>query len=154
MRRLKYPFMLLCMMTLPMLIIGCVTKKEYAEPNCAIHEGSCVMLTDTGGYTVVFDMRPKPVRSMKESRIIVRLARDGVPVTDAGVQVNLSMPGMIMAPNLTPLMPAADGSYTGQGAIIRCPSGRKTWRARVTISPGSLPDQERHFADFIFRVER
>jgi hypothetical protein len=50
-----------------------------------------------------------------------------------------------MGTNKVLLEDLGDGVFEGQGVIVRCMSGRRTWRARIT-----LPDLGR--ADFIFDV--
>ena len=49
--------------------------------------------------------------------------------------IDLGMPGMKMGPNRVPLTPAGDFHYQGKGIIVRCPSGKKTWLATITV-PG------------------
>ena len=46
------------------------------------------------------------------------------------------MPGMKMGPNRVELKNTGNGAYEGRGVIVRCPSGRRTWFAHVTI-PGT-----------------
>lgn len=43
------------------------------------------------------------------------------------------MPAMKMGPNRVVLKPAAQGNYEGQGVIVRCKSGRRTWFGNVII---------------------
>ena len=59
--------------------------------------------------------------------------------------IDLGMPGMHMGPNQVVLEPVKAGVYKGKGIIVRCPSGKRTWRATVTI-----PDIGE--VDFIFDV--
>jgi hypothetical protein len=43
------------------------------------------------------------------------------------------MPGMNMGLNRVELRAVKDSVYEGQGIIVRCPSGRRTWEATVTL---------------------
>jgi len=47
--------------------------------------------------------------------------------------IDLGMPGMNMGPNRVELRRVRDNVFEGQGIIVRCPSGRRTWRASVTL---------------------
>jgi hypothetical protein len=55
------------------------------------------------------------------------------------------MPGMKMGPNRIQLKSAGNDTYEGRGVIVKCPSGRRTWRATVTV-----PDFGQ--TDFVFDV--
>jgi hypothetical protein len=44
------------------------------------------------------------------------------------------MPGMKMGPNRVVLKEVGEGIYEGAGVIVRCSSGRRTWRATITFS--------------------
>jgi hypothetical protein len=60
--------------------------------------------------------------------------------------IDLGMPGMTMGPNRVELQKNVDAeTFEGKGIIVRCPSGRKTWKADVTI-PGV------GIAEFVFDV--
>ena len=59
--------------------------------------------------------------------------------------IDLGMPGMNMGPNRVQLKPVGKDTYEGQGVIVKCPSDRRIWQARLTI-----PDVGQ--ADFIFDV--
>jgi hypothetical protein len=99
---------------------------------CDIQRGSC--LIETGeGMTIEFDIQPKPVAAMSELSFIVNLNRGGTPLTDASTELDLSMPGMFMGRNRPVLKHVYNGRYEGKGIITRCPSGKKTWQAEVTV---------------------
>ncbi len=79
---------------------------------------------------------------------MVRLTRHGASVDDAEVGLDLTMPGMYMGKN-TPLMKhVAGGRYEGTGVIMRCPSGKKLWRATVSVTAKKKPG-----AAFLFEVK-
>ena len=59
--------------------------------------------------------------------------------------IDLNMPAMNMGTNRVLLKVLGQGVYEGRGVIVRCISGKKTWRARVI-----LPDIGA--TDFIFDV--
>lgn len=87
-----------------------------------------------GGQTVILDISPKPVRPMRDLTFTVELpgyAGPGVP------RIELGMPGMAMPPNRVDLAREADGLYRGQGAVVRCRSGRRAWEAAVTVPGGA-----------------
>ncbi len=108
--------------------------------HCNIHQNPCSM--EIGDCTIILDITPKPVKAMEELIFTVTLEKNcssGVPVID------LSMPGMIMGENKVILRKIGEGVYQGTGVIVRCPSGRKTWQAAVTIP-------EKGTAEFIFDV--
>jgi hypothetical protein len=52
---------------------------------------------------------------------------------------------MDMGSNRVELRAVKDSMYEGQGIIVRCPSGRRTWKATVTL-PGAGQ------AEFVFDV--
>ena len=115
---------------------------------CDIQLGPCVQET-SDGINVAFDIQPKPVTAMSELTFIILLTRNGNPLSDASVELDLSMPGMFMGRNHPVLKPTANGRYEGKGIITRCMSGRKTWQARVTIVNAATT----HVADFEFAVK-
>jgi hypothetical protein len=86
---------------------------------------------------------------MKE--LIFRLTLTGRELSD-NPHIDLSMPGMAMGPNRVRMKRVGNNTsrvgnntYEGQGVIVKCPSGRRTWKATV-----SLPDAE--VMDFVFDV--
>lgn len=99
---------------------------------CAIQLSSCFQRT-LDGMNVEFDIQPKPVTTMSELNFVVTLTRNGTPVTDASIQVDLSMPGMFMGTTRPKLEHVGKGRYEGSGMLMRCASGRKTWQADVLI---------------------
>jgi len=108
--------------------------------DCAIQSGPCTKSLADG--TVTLDITPKPVRAMQD--LIFTLAFSGLkPAHDPFIE--LGMPGMIMGSNRVVLKRAGDNTYRGTGVIVRCPSGRRTWKATVTV-----PDNGS--AEFVFDV--
>jgi hypothetical protein len=105
-----------------------------AGPDCRIEAGSCEKITR--GFSVVFDIVPKPVKPMNELTFSATLKDRGTPVEDASVLLDLSMPGMYMGKNVVALRYAAAGVYSGTGVIVRCPTGGRIWKATVTIKRG------------------
>jgi hypothetical protein len=115
---------------------------------CDIQRGSCLMETGEG-MTIEFDIQPKPVAAMSELMFIVNLSRGGSPVTNASTALDLSMPGMFMGMNRLVLKQMYDGRYAGKGIITRCPSGKKTWQAEVTVEHAG----KTAVASFVFEVK-
>jgi len=126
------------------LLLGTYASALGAEeaPDCLIDRGPCT--GTVAGRQVVFDISPKPVRFMKELTFTIRAPGMKTAPT---VLLDLSMPGMYMGINQVTLKRVSDGSYSGKGIIPRCPSGRKLWRAEVTL-PGAGK------ASYTFNVSR
>jgi len=97
---------------------------------------------------IVFDIAPKPVTAMSELTFLVTLKKNGVPLTDAAVSLDLSMPGMFMGKNRPLLSHEGQGRYRGKGVITRCASGRKIWKAALAVERGQTTD-----AAFVFEVK-
>jgi nitrogen fixation protein FixH len=116
--------------------------------DCDIQRGPCRRET-MNGITVEFDVQPKPVTAMADLDFIVRLKKDGMPLSAASVMLDLSMPGMIMGKNRPALTKVGDGRYEGGGIITRCMSGRKIWLAEVIVKQQRKTDA----VDFLFEVK-
>ena len=112
------------------------------QANCKIHDGTCTLPLSGGSGAVIFDISPKPVKAMTDLVFKVRIDE---PIPPAAPYIDLGMPGMKMGPNRVILKIADDGSYTGNGIIVRCPSGKTLWQATVTV-PGAGT------SEFIFNV--
>jgi hypothetical protein len=123
---------------------GCVSAGDkYQEMiNCDLHAGSCTQSLLKN--TVTLEVTPRPVKAMQDLSFRVTLNGE-LPPNAGPPYIDLGMPGMNMGPNRVRLAPAGNSVYEGSGVIVRCPSGRRIWRATVTI-PG------RGRIDFIFDV--
>ena len=115
--------------------------------NCDIQLGPCTKVKDT--LTVTLDIFPKPVKAMKE--LTFRLTFDGRELPD-NPYIDLNMPGMAMGPNRVLMKRVGNNTsrvgnntYEGQGVIVRCPSGQRTWKASVIIPDAGV-------IDFVFDV--
>jgi len=98
--------------------------------NCDIHGGICTQ--GLNGLDVILDISPRPVKAMQDLRFKVTLSgRNQAP--SATPYIDLGMPGMNMGPNRVILKPVGQGMYSGQGIIVRCPSGRRIWQATITV---------------------
>jgi hypothetical protein len=115
---------------------------------CDIQRSSCFIETDDG-LTIEFDIQPKPVAAMSELTFIVNLSRGVSPLTDASIALDLSMPGMFMGKNRPVLKQVYNGRYEGKGIITKCPSGKKTWQAEVTVKHAG----KTAVASFVFEVK-
>ncbi|HUV77787.1 MAG TPA: hypothetical protein VMW06_07000 [Desulfobacterales bacterium] len=103
-------------------------KDHSALVNCDIQQTSCTQeLSDT---QVVLDITPKPVKAMAD--LTFRITLTGKQ-PEAAPYIDLGMPGMKMGPNRVPLKSMGNGVYEGTGIIVRCPSGKKVWKATVTV---------------------
>jgi hypothetical protein len=97
---------------------------------CDVHNAACTATLPESKITL--DITPKPVKAMKD--LIFRLEVSGKQ-PDALPYINLGMPGMKMGPNRVILETEKEGVYKGRGVIVRCPSGKRTWKADLTL-PG------------------
>ena len=110
--------------------------------NCELHQDACTQ--NLAGFTVTLEVTPRPVKAMQDLSFKVTLTGKLPPNTKLPY-IDLGMPGMNMGPNRVQLKSAGNATYEGRGVIVRCPSGRRTWQAAVTI-----PDVGQ--TDFIFDV--
>ena len=79
---------------------------------------------------------------MKE--LTFRLTVAGREMSD-NPHIDLGMPGMAMGPNRVLLKRIGHNTYEGQGVMVRCPSGQRTWKATVTLPEAGV-------VDFVFDV--
>jgi hypothetical protein len=116
---------------------------KYQEMiNCDLHAGPCTQSLPE--ITVTLDVTPRPVKALQN--LFFRVTLSGKQLTSTkDPYIDLGMPGMNMGPNRVQLKSAGGNSYEGQGVIVKCPSGRRTWQATVTI-----PDAGQ--TEFIFDV--
>jgi hypothetical protein len=109
--------------------------------NCDIQKGPCEKIVD--GTRISLEVTPRPVRAMRDLTFKVTVSDFGR--LSASPYIDLNMPAMDMGPNRVILKDLGQGVFEGGGVIVRCRSGRKTWRARIT-----LPNLGR--TDFLFDV--
>jgi len=102
--------------------------KLKEQKNCNIQEGSCTLVLS--GFEVTLDILPKPVKAMRDLTFRVRISGKQ---PSAFPHIDLGMPGMKMGPNRVVLKEVDKGTYEGTGVIVKCPSGRRTWKAKVTF---------------------
>lgn len=115
--------------------------KYTAMINCDVQKGACTLpLKDR---TVTLAVLPRPVIAMES--LTFKVGIDGDTSGLAAPQIRLNMPAMDMGKNTVTMELNKDGVYEGQGVIVRCRSGRRTWQATV-----DFPDIGK--ADFIFDV--
>jgi hypothetical protein len=88
---------------------------------------------DAGDVRVVLDLAPHPPVPLKKLDAAVQLTRGGAPLAGAEVAVEISMPGMFMGENRIPLRVVGPGRHAGEGALLRCTSGRRDWLAEVVV---------------------
>ena len=115
-------------------------ESEPPQVECDVHAGPCK--ADMSETRVSMDIEPKPVKAMQDLTFTVTFTGEK-PV--AAPYIDLGMPGMNMGKNRVILKPAGELVYRGEGVIVRCPSGRRTWKAKVTVpNAGSV--------EFVFDV--
>jgi len=111
--------------------------------NCDLHTQACTRPL-AAGVAVTLEVTPKPVKAMQDLSFKVTLSgKQSTAPKD--LYIDLGMPGMKMGPNRVRLNAAGNNTYTGQGVIVRCPSGRRIWQATVIVP-------EMGHTDFIFDV--
>lgn len=103
-------------------------KSESPKVECDVHAGAC--RAHISGTKVSMDIEPKPVKAMHDLTFTVTFAGEKPAVAP---YIDLGMPGMNMGRNRIILKPAGELIYQGEGVIVRCPSGRRTWKAKVTV---------------------
>ena len=121
--------------------------------DCEINRGPCTRNVGRTGMTAALDIEPKPVSPMTRLLFRIDLKRNGLPVTDRDIALNLSMPGMYMAQNRVKLVHRGEGRYEGEGTIVRCPSGKKIWKAEVLLERPAAGEGGPPSAAYLFRVE-
>ncbi|UCG12777.1 MAG: hypothetical protein JSU72_20290 [Deltaproteobacteria bacterium] len=96
--------------------------------DCDAHAGPCVAYLEA--TLVSLEMSPKPVKAMQELTFTLGI---GGEQPAANPYIDLGMVGMDMGRNRVNLTPEADGVFRGTGVIVRCPSGRRIWKATVFV---------------------
>ena len=119
---------ILCLMTFAICSTVTAAESEPGRVDCDVHAGPCG--AQISGTKMSLDIEPKPVKAMHDLTFTVTLAGEK-PV--AAPYIDLGMPGMNMGRNRVILKPAGELIYRGEGVIVRCPSGRRTWKAKVTV---------------------
>ena len=115
-------------------------KSEPHWVKCDVHSGPCNAALK--GAKVSLDIEPKPVKAMEDLTFTLTFVGQN---PQAAPYIDLGMPGMNMGRNRVILKPAGESIFQGKGVIVRCPSGRRTWKATVTAPPmGSV--------EFVFDV--
>lgn len=122
------------------IVSTAAARDAEAETECDIHEGPCSLELD--GRSVELEISPKPVEAMKDLTFTVEVTG---PALSDPPHIDLDMPDMEMGPNRVEMKKQEENTYTGTGLIVKCPSGKKTWQAVVTI-PGTGK------AEFVFDV--
>jgi nitrogen fixation protein FixH len=135
-------------------------RRMVARGACDLATGPCTAPLDGGGE-VTLELGPRPLRTMRELSVHVRLRERSRPelakesaVWPVDVAVSFSMPGMEMGTNRVVLGPGAvdpatgrvaDPDLTGKAVLVRCPSGRKQWAAEVAVSRGGAAPEIARF---------
>lgn len=123
-------------------------KTNPGRNDCDIQREPCFQETGDG-MIVEFDIQPKPLTAMSDLVFIVELKKNSLPIKDASVMMELTMPGMFMGKNRPALKQVSDGRFEGKGVITSCPSGKKTWQAEVIVARG----EKTAVIDYMFNVD-
>jgi hypothetical protein len=108
--------------------------------NCNIHYSPCTQTIS--GTKISLEIFPRPVKSMEDLTFQVKIpgySGSVLPVLD------LDMPGMEMGINQVHFKVLRQGVFSGKGIIVRCPTGKKLWRASITVPKMGT-------ANFVFNV--
>jgi len=121
-------WMFFCLLIIHIIPVQALDADQPGLENCDIQHNSCIQ--KLSGTVVILDINPKPVKTMKDLkfRIILR----GQQPMEAPY-IDLGMPDMKMGPNRVLLRSLGKGVYEGKGTIVRCLSGKKIWKATVTV---------------------
>ncbi|MBL7180334.1 MAG: hypothetical protein ABIK98_00050 [Pseudomonadota bacterium] len=125
-----FAWMFLLLMAANVVAAQAAETDHLSRVNCNIHESACTQ--ELSSMKVVLDISPKPVKAMTD--LLFRLTLTGKQPAEAPY-IDLGMPGMKMGPNRVNLKHRKEGVYEGTGIIVRCPSGKRVWKATVTV-PG------------------
>jgi len=116
---------------------GCSATDEAAAPDGATSgEESPVpnqIAPAREGVTIAFRSEPDPPAPGENTFAVVLIQQDGSAVTDAAVEVALSMRGMPAANSTSALAHEGSGLYRGSGQL----SMEGTWNVIVTASRGA-----------------
>ncbi len=124
---------------------------ERAIVNCEIDKGPCVKTVEDLGISATLDVTPKPVRPMTKLAFRMDLEQKG-PAAGGEILLDISMPGMYMARNRVVLVHKGKGRYEGEGVIVRCPSGRRVWRADALLQGAASGGDKGPKVTYIFEV--
>ena len=117
-----------CLMTPVIFPTASGAERGPEWVDCEVNAGPCrASLKD---IQVTLDVEPKPVKAMEDLTFTVRFSGKKI-VGDP--YIDLGMPGMNMGRNRVFLKPIGESVYQGRGVIVRCPSGRRSWKAAVII---------------------
>jgi len=111
------------------VVPGHAGSKTRPVVNCAIQKGPCNQVIN--GLPISFDVVPKPVKAMTELTFIVTV--DGTD-SNTKAHIELNMLAMDMGKNHVLLRHSDRGALVGQGVIVRCRSGIRTWSAKVVVA--------------------
>lgn len=125
------------------------SRSHSTKTDCDINSGPCTKTIEHDSIQVILDINPKPVSPMKELLFSIIIKEGEIAVADAGVSLDLTMPGMFMGVNRPVLSHIKDGRYEGKGIIPVCPHGGELWKAEVTVER----DGRSATVSYIFEVQ-
>lgn len=116
-------------------------RRLVAAAPCELGAGPCTRALPGGGE-LTLELAPRPLRTMADLAVAVTVRRAGAPLEPDAVTVSFAMPGMAMGENRVALARRGPGRFEGKAVLVRCPSGRRDWVARVSVAAaGAPPDQ-------------
>ncbi len=146
------PVTILFILILPM---ACNRNNTAEQADCDLAAGACVKTVGADHpVQVTLDIEPRPLATMKRLVFTVGVAGTAGEMNNAEVFIDLTMPGMSMMENRIHLRRTQDGRYAGEGVIVKCSSGRKIWKADVTIDRHGAAASGSMHTSFQFRVGR
>jgi len=141
-------FILMLLLALHLPVHASEHEHKMFQIDCDFNKGACTKILEKSDLEITLDINPKPLTAMSELKFSVMINKDKSPVSNAGVTLDLTMPGMYMGKNQILLKPAEDYIYEGSGMIPICSSGAKTWIAEVNIKI----DDIMHSVSYFFEV--
>lgn len=105
-----------------------------ADSTCDLHAGACSLAV--GDLIVTLAITPRPIRAMTDLYFHVSVIGD----FDGTPYIDLDMVAMHMGRNRVRLA-SDDGesardavrAFRGTGVVVKCPSGKRAWKATVVL---------------------
>jgi len=145
----KFYFFFITISIVLQLAVLARAENKMSLTDCNFNKGPCTKRLEKSDLIITLDINPKPLTAMSELQFSVMINQDIVPVSNATVTVDLTMPGMYMGKNQVLLKPSKDNKYEGSGIIPMCPSGAKAWMAEVKVKINDIE----HSANYVFELK-
>lgn len=120
-------------------------QRVHVSAACDLGAGPCTRALEGGGE-VTIDVRPRPLRTMRELTVSVSVRPAASTATPTPtVAVSFAMPGMSMGENRVVLAARGSGPYEGAAILVRCATGRGDWVADVELAAPGAPARSVRF---------